>query len=207
MIEIKLYSILFRSVPFRSVPFRSVPFRSVPFRSVPFRSVPFLSFPFRSVPFRSVPFHFIPFHSIPFYSILFYSILVRHYQQSEKNEEVHDLTYVRVTTWRHMKRTYRYDNGDQPSYGSRDDLDKYWSDMIWQRTAQDGLTWSRHAEAFAQLRHTTYGCPMMMAMVMVMVMVMMKDKIRRDVMNASENGMNKSKTFYTERRVNISTHH
>ena len=27
----------------------------------------------------------------------------------------------------------------------RDDLDKYWSDMIWQRTAQDRLTWRRHA--------------------------------------------------------------
>ena len=37
----------------------------------------------------------------------------------------------------------------------RDDLDKYWSDTIWQRTAQYRLTWTRHAEAFAQPRDTT----------------------------------------------------
>ena len=36
----------------------------------------------------------------------------------------------------------------------RDALDKYWSDTIWQRTAQDRLTWRRHAEALAQPRDT-----------------------------------------------------
>ena len=35
------------------------------------------------------------------------------------------------------------------------DLDIYWSDTIWQRTAQDRLTWRRHAEAFAQPQDTT----------------------------------------------------
>ena len=34
-------------------------------------------------------------------------------------------------------------------------LDKYWSNTIWQRTAQDRVTWRRHAEAFAQPRDTT----------------------------------------------------
>ena len=43
----------------------------------------------------------------------------------------------------------------RPAKRWRDDLDKYWSDMIWQRTAQDRLTWRRHPEAFAQPRDTT----------------------------------------------------
>ena len=34
-------------------------------------------------------------------------------------------------------------------------VDKYWSDTIWQRTAQYMITWRRHAEAFAQPRDTT----------------------------------------------------
>ena len=34
-------------------------------------------------------------------------------------------------------------------------LDKYWSDTIWQRTAQDRLTWRRKNEAFAQPRDNT----------------------------------------------------
>ena len=38
---------------------------------------------------------------------------------------------------------------------SSDDLDKYWSDTTWQRTAQDNVIWRRHAEAFAQPRDTT----------------------------------------------------
>ena len=45
----------------------------------------------------------------------------------------------------------------------RDDLDKYWSDTIWQRTAHDRLTWKRHAEAFAHPR-SHYGCLSMMMM-------------------------------------------
>ena len=40
------------------------------------------------------------------------------------------------------------------------------SDTIWQRTAQDRLTWRRHAEAFAQQRGH-YGCPMMMMKMML----------------------------------------
>ena len=37
----------------------------------------------------------------------------------------------------------------------KDDLDKYWSDTIWERSAQDRLTWRRHAEAFPKPRDTT----------------------------------------------------
>ena len=40
-------------------------------------------------------------------------------------------------------------------YRWRDDLDKYWSDTIWQRKAQDRVVWRQHAEAFAQPRDTT----------------------------------------------------
>ena len=36
------------------------------------------------------------------------------------------------------------------SYDYGGDLDKYLRDKIWQRTAQDRLTWRRHAEAFTQ---------------------------------------------------------
>ena len=52
-------------------------------------------------------------------------------------------------------KTRKDDKGDQPSGGGGDDLDKYWSDTIWQRTAQDRLTWRWHAEALAQPRDTT----------------------------------------------------
>ena len=37
----------------------------------------------------------------------------------------------------------------------RDDLDKYWSDTIWQRTTQDRLTCWRHTDAFVQPQDTT----------------------------------------------------
>ena len=53
----------------------------------------------------------------------------------------------RVTTWRPYDKKIRQ--------GWRDDLDKYWSDTIWQRAAQDRVIWRRHAEAFAQPRYTT----------------------------------------------------
>ena len=43
----------------------------------------------------------------------------------------------------------------RPAKRWRDDLDKYWSDTIWQRTAQDRVIWRRHAEAYAQPRDTT----------------------------------------------------
>ena len=41
----------------------------------------------------------------------------------------------RVTTWRPYDRKRRH---GRPAMRWRDDLDKYWSDTIWQRTAQDG---------------------------------------------------------------------
>ena len=43
-----------------------------------------------------------------------------------------------VTSWR----TYnKKDDKGEPDKRWRDDLDKYWSDTIWQRTAQDRLIW------------------------------------------------------------------
>ena len=59
---------------------------------------------------------------------------------------------TRVTTWRPYDKKRRQ---GRPAKQWRGDLDKYWSDTIWQRTAQDRLTWRRHAEAFAQTRDTT----------------------------------------------------
>ena len=58
----------------------------------------------------------------------------------------------RVTTWRPYDKKRRL---GRPAKRWRDDLDKYWSDTIWQRTAQDRVIWRRHAEAFAQPRDTT----------------------------------------------------
>ena len=43
----------------------------------------------------------------------------------------------------------------RPAKRWRDDLDKYWSDTIWQRKAQYSVIWRRHADAFAQPRDTT----------------------------------------------------
>ena len=43
----------------------------------------------------------------------------------------------------------------RPAKRWRDDLDKYWSNTIWQRTPHDRLTLRRHADAFAQPRDTT----------------------------------------------------
>lgn len=58
----------------------------------------------------------------------------------------------RITTWR------PYDgkrSRGRPAKRWRDDLDDFWKDTIWQRKAQDRLTWKTHAEAFAQQRDTT----------------------------------------------------
>ena len=52
----------------------------------------------------------------------------------------------------HMYKKRRH---GRPAKRWRDDLDKYWSDTIWQRTAQDRVIWRRHAEALAQPRDTT----------------------------------------------------
>ena len=45
----------------------------------------------------------------------------------------------------------------RPAKRWRDDLDKYWSDTIWQGTAQDRLIWRRHAEALPN--HGTQRLP------------------------------------------------
>ena len=50
-----------------------------------------------------------------------------------------------------MKRKY----DKKTSLAMKRRSDKYWSDTIWQRPAQDMLTWRKHAEAFAQRRDTT----------------------------------------------------
>ena len=55
----------------------------------------------------------------------------------------------RITTWRPYDKKRRQ---LRPAKRWRDDLDIYWSDTIWQRTAQDRVIWRRHAEAFAQPR-------------------------------------------------------
>ena len=53
----------------------------------------------------------------------------------------------RLTTWRPYDKKRR-----QRSLAKqwRDDLDEYWTDTIWYRTAQDRITWWSHAEVFAQ---------------------------------------------------------
>ena len=82
----------------------------------------------------------------------------RHNQQCKKNEIVHinrlkdDRWTSRVTSWRPFDKKRRQ---GRPAKRWRDDLDKYWRDTIWQRTAQDRLTWRWHADAFAQPRDTT----------------------------------------------------
>ena len=58
----------------------------------------------------------------------------------------------RVTTWRPYDKKRRQ---GRPAKRWRDDLHKYGSDAIWQRTAQNRVIWRRHAEAFAQPRDTT----------------------------------------------------
>ena len=45
-----------------------------------------------------------------------------------------------VTTWRPYDKKIRQ---GRPAKRRRDDLDKYWSDTIWQRTAQEMLSWRR----------------------------------------------------------------
>ena len=67
----------------------------------------------------------------------------------------------RVTTWRPYEKKRRQ---GRPAKRWRDGLDKYWSDTIWQRTAQDRVIWRRHAEAFTQPRDATAAWMMMMMM-------------------------------------------
>ena len=56
-----------------------------------------------------------------------------------------------VTTWRPYDKKRRQ---GRPAKRWREDLDKYWSDTIWQRTAHDRLNWRGHAEAFVKPRDT-----------------------------------------------------
>ena len=58
----------------------------------------------------------------------------------------------RFTAWRPYEKKIRQ---GRPAKRWRDDLDKYWSDTIWQRIAQYRVIWRRHAGAFAQPRDTT----------------------------------------------------
>ena len=62
-----------------------------------------------------------------------------------------DRSTWRVTTWRPYDKTRRQ---GRPAERWRYDLDTYWSDTIWQRTAPARVTWRRLAEAFAQPRDT-----------------------------------------------------
>ena len=58
----------------------------------------------------------------------------------------------------HLETIINYDKKrrqGRPAKRWRNDLDKYWSDTIWQRKAQSRVIWRQHAEAFAQPRDTT----------------------------------------------------
>ena len=67
----------------------------------------------------------------------------------------------RITTWRPYDKKRRQ---GKPSKRWGDDVDiiLYWRDTIWQRIAQDRLTWRRHAEVFAKPRDTRAADGMMM---------------------------------------------
>ena len=69
----------------------------------------------------------------------------------------------RVIAWRPYDKKIRQ---GRPAKRWRDDLEKYWSDTIWQRIAQDRVIWRRHAEAFAQPCTGHSGCLMIMMMMM-----------------------------------------
>ena len=51
----------------------------------------------------------------------------------------------RITTWRPYGRKRLR---GRPAKRRRDDLDEYWNETTWQRTAQDRQTWKQHAEEF-----------------------------------------------------------
>ena len=57
-----------------------------------------------------------------------------------------------ITTWKPYERKRLR---GRPAKRWRDDLDEYWNETTWQRTAQDRQTWKQHAEAFAQPRDNT----------------------------------------------------
>ena len=55
----------------------------------------------------------------------------------------------RITTWKPYGRKRLR---GRPAKRWRDDLDEYWNETTWQRTAQDRQTWKQHAEAFGTIR-------------------------------------------------------
>ena len=87
----------------------------------------------------------------------------RYNQHCEKNEMVLCRAYQPPQTrpmdlaCHHLETIFMTKKRRQgrPAKRWRDDLEKYWSDTIWQRTAQYLLYWRRHSEAFAQPRDTT----------------------------------------------------
>ena len=97
------------------------------------------------------------------FPLIFMFILLSHNTPDTLFQFFHPL----CTRWKKRKLGDHYDKKirqGRPVMRWRDDMDKYWSDTIWQRTAQDRIIWRRHAEAFA---YTTghNGCPMMMMMI------------------------------------------
>ena len=58
----------------------------------------------------------------------------------------------RITTWKPYGRKRLR---GRPAKRWRDDLEEYWNETTWQRTAHDKQTWKQHAEAFAQPRDNT----------------------------------------------------
>ena len=57
-----------------------------------------------------------------------------------------------VTTWRPYDKKRRQ---GRPAERWRPDLNKYWSDTTWQRTAHDRVTWRWHAEDIVHPRNIT----------------------------------------------------
>ena len=68
------------------------------------------------------------------------------------NRLKNDRRTSRVTTWKPYDKKIRL---VRPAKRWGHDLDKYWSNTIWQRAAQDRLTWRRHGAALAQPQDTT----------------------------------------------------
>ena len=85
----------------------------------------------------------------------------RYNQQCDKNEMVPSRSYQPPQRRQmdlechHLETIWKERWQGRPAKRWRDDLDKYGSDTIWQRTAHDRLTWRRHAEAFTQEQDTT----------------------------------------------------
>ena len=72
----------------------------------------------------------------------------RYDQQCEKNEVVWEWHSNRLIDdrWTSCVTTWRPCDKKRPAKQWRDELNKYWSDTIWQTTTQDRLTWRGHAQ-------------------------------------------------------------